>query len=74
MLQITELAGYTSRVSQMFEVFEDVKMGKYQRNTVTKQKTPKVTHERIAGPLVQKGTWHKENNFEYLLLFIKPVI
>ncbi|RUS82089.1 hypothetical protein EGW08_010134, partial [Elysia chlorotica] len=55
--EITELAGYTSRVSQMFEVFDDVKNGRYQRNTVTKQqKSIKLSHERISGPLVQKGT------------------
>ncbi|XP_065177921.1 ATP-binding cassette sub-family D member 2-like [Sycon ciliatum] len=32
---ITELAGYTSRVSRMFDVFEEVKKGNYQRTTVT---------------------------------------
>ncbi|GFO21214.1 ATP-binding cassette sub-family d member 2 [Plakobranchus ocellatus] len=54
--EITELAGYTSRVSQMFEVFDDVKHGRYHRNTVTKpQKAVKLSHERINGPLVQKG-------------------
>ncbi|PVD24556.1 hypothetical protein C0Q70_15039 [Pomacea canaliculata] len=52
--EITELAGYTSRVSEMFEVFEDVKNGNYKRNTVTKAKS-KVAHERIEGPLLQKG-------------------
>lgn len=52
--EVTELAGYTSRVSEMFEVFEDVQNGRYKRNTVTKSK-PKVMHDRIAGPLVQKG-------------------
>ncbi len=29
--QITELAGYTARVSRMLNVFEDVSDGKYQR-------------------------------------------
>ena len=53
-VQITELAGYTSRVSEMFDVFADVQNGRYKRNTVTKAKS-KVMHERIEGPLVQKG-------------------
>lgn len=52
--EVTELAGYTSRVSEMFEVFEDVQNGRYKRNTVTKSKS-KVAHERIEGPLIQKG-------------------
>lgn len=31
-VQITELAGYTSRVSEMITVFEDLKRGKYSRS------------------------------------------
>lgn len=54
LVQITELAGYTSRVSEMFEVFEDMRNGRYKRNTVTPSKS-KVMHDRIEGPLVQKG-------------------
>lgn len=62
--KITELAGYTSRVSEMFEVFEDVKNGNYKRNTVTKAKS-KVAHERIEGPLLQKGV-----SLEYYFWFL----
>ncbi|XP_013398007.2 ATP-binding cassette sub-family D member 2-like [Lingula anatina] len=53
--EITELAGYTSRVSEMFEVFEDVRKGKYKRNMVTSNKAAKGAQKKIQGPLQIKG-------------------
>ncbi|XP_052084307.1 ATP-binding cassette sub-family D member 1-like [Mytilus californianus] len=53
--EITELAGYTSRVSEMFETFNDIRQGKYKRTIVTKQKKGKSNLKKISGPLEIKG-------------------
>lgn len=53
--QITELAGYTARVTEMFHVFEDVKTGKYQRSMVTKTVLGKAKHAKISGPMQIMG-------------------
>ena len=37
-IQITELTGYTSRVAEMLEVFEDMKQGRYVRTMVSVDK------------------------------------
>ena len=51
--KITELAGYTSRVAEMFQVFSDVKEGKFQRSMVVEQ--PQKQHQKIEGPLEMRG-------------------
>ncbi|XP_071081923.1 ATP-binding cassette sub-family D member 2-like [Haliotis cracherodii] len=51
--EITELAGYTDRVSEMFQVMEEVNSGHYERKMVTKPKSQK--HDRITGPLELRG-------------------
>jgi len=57
-IQVTELAGYTSRVHEMFEVFDDVRKGKYQRNLVSKndqKEGGKLTLEKLEGPMKAEG-------------------
>ncbi|KAM4570278.1 ATP-binding cassette, sub-family D (ALD), member 2 [Odontesthes bonariensis] len=56
--EVTELAGYTARVHNMFEVFEDVQKGVYKRSSLsattgTKKKSKPEMH--IDGPLEIKG-------------------
>ncbi|KAG7215945.1 hypothetical protein INR49_031541 [Caranx melampygus] len=57
-LQVTELAGYTARVHNMFEVFEDVQRGVYKRSSLSattgaeKKNKPEM---HIEGPLEIKG-------------------
>ena len=56
--QVTELAGYTARVHNMFEVFEDVQRGVYKRSSLSptagaeKKSKPQM---HIDGPLEIKG-------------------
>uniref|UniRef100_A0A665X651 ATP-binding cassette sub-family D member 2-like n=1 Tax=Echeneis naucrates TaxID=173247 RepID=A0A665X651_ECHNA len=57
--EVTELAGYTARVHNMFEVFEDVQRGVYKRSSLSattggeKKSKPEM---HIDGPLEIKGS------------------
>ncbi|XP_043922696.1 ATP-binding cassette sub-family D member 2 isoform X2 [Protopterus annectens] len=55
--EVTELAGYTARVHNMFLVFEEVQRGMYQRAVVTQesQNDNKKQNLNIEGPLEIKG-------------------
>lgn len=64
--EVTELAGYTSRVSEMLDVFEDVKSGVYQRSSERQDEEERqeqrgaeqavVQHgQRVCGPLLIRG-------------------
>ncbi|KAI8082568.1 ABC transporter transmembrane region 2-domain-containing protein [Gilbertella persicaria] len=46
--EITELAGYTSRVNDLLQVFEDVKAGHYQKNLVS-SRSIELNAEKIKG-------------------------
>ncbi|XP_013781630.1 ATP-binding cassette sub-family D member 2-like [Limulus polyphemus] len=53
--EITELAGYTSRVSKMFTVFEEVSKGKYQRTLATLNKRDMKKSLKIKGLTFKDG-------------------
>ncbi|XP_043092549.1 ATP-binding cassette sub-family D member 1-like isoform X1 [Puntigrus tetrazona] len=59
--EVTELAGYTARVYEMFEVFEDVRVGVYRRSALEVKPeetgaTGKIKHGmRVEGPLQIRG-------------------
>ncbi len=50
--QITELAGYTSRVADMLDVFQDMKRGHYKRHIVASKHNK---HLKLEGPLDMRG-------------------
>lgn len=59
-MQVTELAGYTSRVWEMFVVFEDVSQGIYHRSAnpeepATRRGAAVLQGQRISGPLQIRG-------------------
>lgn len=62
-VQVTELAGYTARVSEMLDVFEDVNMGVYRRSAVREEEPTGgaegkevVQHgQRVCGRLEMRG-------------------
>lgn len=66
--EVTELAGYTSRVSEMLDVFEDVKSGIYRRSSDKEEETSPqqqglVQHgQRVTGPLQIRGQVYSVEN------------
>ncbi len=52
-VQVTELAGYTARVSDMLDVFEDVKEGIYRRSADREEEES--TGGGAGGAVVQHG-------------------
>lgn len=73
--QVTELAGYTARVYNMFSVFDEVKRGIYKRTAVIQGSENNSKNEdkaelHIDGPLEIKG-----NSFIFVCLFlcVRPV-
>jgi hypothetical protein len=45
--EVTELAGYTSRVYDMFKVMEEVKQGRYQKSMVTSNGNSAIANEQF---------------------------
>lgn len=63
--EIVELAGYTYRVSNMFDVFDDVSKGKYERSSIvsaTKQHPACPLRFSENGQLVAMGEYGYNKN------------
>ncbi|KAI8640593.1 ABC transporter transmembrane region 2-domain-containing protein [Parasitella parasitica] len=59
--EITELAGYTSRVNDLLQVFQDVKAGHYKKNLVSSSST-----ESNAETLKGRGSVVESENIEFV--------
>ncbi|XP_042372958.1 ATP-binding cassette sub-family D member 1-like, partial [Plectropomus leopardus] len=53
--EVTELAGYTSRVSEMLDVFEDVNEGVYRRSADREEESGGTAGGAAGGAVVQHG-------------------
>lgn len=52
---LTRFAGYTSRVSELFEVLEDIKRGRYERTMVAKSEGPSTSQSQAVNTNDLKG-------------------
>ena len=69
--QVTELAGYTARVHNMFVVFEDVQRGVYKRSSLSAEGVEKKSKPEmhIDGPLEIKGESVAPHTHSHLPLY-----
>uniref|UniRef100_A0A914C767 Uncharacterized protein n=1 Tax=Acrobeloides nanus TaxID=290746 RepID=A0A914C767_9BILA len=54
--EVTELAGYTSRVYDMFKVMEEVKQGRYQKSMVTSNGNSTIVNEQFDTSVIRGFT------------------
>jgi ATP-binding cassette subfamily D (ALD) long-chain fatty acid import protein len=59
--EVTELAGYTSRVATLLEVMEDIKAGRFEKTLVSEENS-----EEQLGLMKNRGTVIESEDIEFI--------